>query len=197
MKNKYLIAASLCLYLGAHAANDWFIQPEGGLVIPSPSGIVYHGMSGHVEYRDGYSAGLSAGRYVGSFKLYLSYDYTSFKAKGATLQTPLGQVTQGDSDLYHVHTVLLNANYTLPVSRRLTAFFGAGAGESFDSATNAVFEIRSGLSYRIHGLDISTAYGYRITQGQIKEGLKSDGSYSIMIDEPAQQRITVALSHRS
>ena len=184
----FLLAASTAF------AGDWFISPTAGLVFPSSSAIVYHSMVGRVDYRTGYSQGLQFGRNVGNFELYLSYDHASFKARDITLQTPYGQVSQSDSDNQDQHTVLWNISYSPNVS-----FYGirpivlAGAGATIDEATSLSYQFGAGATRKLAGFDITINYAYRFAQGSQRFGHKTDGSYSIVVQEPDQQMLTLSI----
>lgn len=168
------------------ADSPWFIQPTISQIFPLNSGGVYHGMPMTINYKNGYAAGLDAGRYFGAFKLYMSGEYYSFRARQATVQTPFGLLTRADNDLLHGWAVLANADYTRSLLWGFKAFAGGGAGVSWDGATCPVFDARTGLSKSLGLWSLSAAYGYRWTQGTIYMG-------HISIDEPRQERLTFAL----
>ena len=200
MKSFLLIGFAL-LVLGmlceAFGANDWFVSPSAGLVFPNSSVITYHSMSGRVDYKTGYAQGLQFGRNIGQFKLYVEYTHSSFKARDLTLQTPYGQVSQADSDNQDQHTVTINADYSHVLAMGLAGYVGLGAGAAFDSTTSPVIEGRCGLSHTFGGraspFRIAIEYGYRWTDGSQKFGHKTDGSYSIVVDRPDQQMLTISI----
>lgn len=174
--------------------SKWFIEPFTGIVEPSNTGLLYHGMNGRVKYDNGYTVGFNTGRYIGPFKLYASYDYTSFRSKEATINTPLGETSKADTSLYHPFTVLVNADYITRLPIGWDGLAGVGVGGSFDGATQSVFEARFGLTKQWKAWAVSVLYSIRDTQGQQKLGLKSDGSYSCIVNEPTQQRILICIS---
>ena len=188
----------LLLIASTAYADSWFLAPTTGLVFPSSSHVLYHGYSGSVDYRTGYAQGLQFGRNIGQFKLYVEYTHSSFKARDLTLQTPYGQVSQADSDNQDQHTVTINADYSHVLAMGLAGYVGLGAGAAFDSTTSPVIEGRCGLSHTFGGraspFRIAIEYGYRWTDGSQKFGHKTDGSYSIVVDRPDQQLLTLCIS---
>ena len=203
MKSFLLIGFAL-LVLGmlceAFGANDWFVAPTAGLVFPSSSHVLYHGMNGNVDFKTGYAQGLQFGRNLGNFKLYIEYQHENYHARSLTLATPYGQVSQADSDNQDQHTLTINADYSHSLAMGLAGYFGLGAGAAFDSTTSPVIEGRCGLSHTLGGrtspFRIALEYGYRWTDGSQKFGLKHDGSYSIVLQEPDQQMITFSIGKK-
>lgn len=181
--------------VSAHGAEDnWFIAPVISQVYPLNSAIEYHGMSGTVSYKDGGNYGLDLGRNIGPFKIYGEYTFSQFRDRAISLATPYGTVVDGDNSYLRQNTVSLNADYThlLPFGWR--AVIGGGVGAGFDSTTSCVLGLRAGLERTLSGgWTLGGFYEYLWTDGQIKEGLKSDGSYSIVTDEPREQRLTLKL----
>ena len=196
MKSFLLIGFAL-LVLGmlceAFGANDWFVSPSAGLVFPNSSVITYHSMSGRVDYKTGYAQGLQFGRNIGQFKLYVEYTHSSFKARDLTLQTPYGQASQSDSDNSDSSSILIGATYGKEFYKGYKLLAGAACGETFDNSTSFFFEPRIGVSKKFYGLDLSLMYAYRFAQGQERFGLKSNGTYSIVVDRPDQKMLTLSI----
>lgn len=185
-------AGSVC-----YGQQNWFVEPAASYVIPSNSGIKYHGLSGTVDYSNGYAAGLNAGRYVGPFKLYASYNYTSFRAKSLTLQTPFGAVSQADTDLYHAHAVGLFIKYNHRCGvLGLIPTVTLGGGESFGASASPFFELGFGVGRSVCGTDVILDISRRYLFGSQLFGRKSDGSYSIEVEEPNQTLITLSIGKR-
>lgn len=179
-----ILLASVLAY-----GSNYFVEPTGAFVMPSDSGLSYHGMNGTVQYKDGYSVGLNAGRYYGPFKLYLSYSYTQFYAKEINFQTPIGRQSTADTDLYHSHALMFNCQYNFLRWKKTDFFIAGGLGFGFDGNTSAIFEGSAGISQRLDGFNLSVAYSYRLIQGQIIQG-------STKIDEPNQSRIMLSIGRR-
>ena len=181
------ILTFLLFPLAAFASSPWFLEPTASEVFPLNGGITYHGMQGIVNYRDGYSVGFDVGRYFGPWKLYASYDYTSFQDRGFTLQTPGGPIYQGDHSNYNGQTLMANADYVLPqILFGITPSFGAGVGRAFDGGDNAAFEGRLCLRKCFAGFTLSASFASRFTQGSITSG-------HVSINEPRQERLTLKL----
>lgn len=189
-----LKSLAVLVFITQAFAGEWFVQPTVALVAPSSSLIVYRGMHGKVDYKDGSSFGLQAGRNVGAFRLYVSYDYTSFRAKEVTLQTPYGEVSQKDNDLYRAHAVLANIAWEprLPLSR-LNGILMAGAGQSFNGSRNFAYQLGAGIGRQYGDWEAKIIFSKRVVEGEQKYGHKSDGSYSIVVQEPSQSRLTISL----
>lgn len=193
MKTKLqLLIAAILLTASAMFAesSDWFISPTYGAVFPSSSGITYHGYSGTVDYKDGYTVGLDAGRYFfnNQLKTYISYDYTSYQDKGFTLSTPYGKVYQSDNSNYNGQTLMANADYIFQKGfLGIKPLFGVGVGATFDGGDNATFEGRFSLRKDFAGFTISTAFASRLSQGSITSG-------HVSVEEPRQERIEFKLS---
>ena len=189
MKTKLqLLIAAILLTASAMFAesSDWFISPTYGAVFPSSSGITYHGMSGTVNYKDGYSVGLNAGRYFGNFKTYISYDYTSFQDMGFTLQTPYGKMFESDNSNYNGQTIMANADYLFQLPLGWNGYVGVGGGQTFDGGDNTTLEARCGLSHKFSSWSLFGGYSYWITQGSITSG-------HVSVEEPRQERLTLKL----
>ena len=165
--------------------DGWFAGPTAAYVIPYPTSVSYKGMSGTAYFKDGYGVGLEAGRTIRNFKLYLTYDYTQARAKGITINTPFGQQSNSDTDLFASHTIMANADIKIGSLWGFRPFIGGGAGLSIDQTTSSVCEVRGGLERKFKGGRISIGYAYRIAQGQINEG-------NWHIKEPSQSRFMLA-----
>lgn len=156
-----ILLASVLAY-----GSNYFVEPSAAFVMPSDSGLSYHGMNGTVQYKDGYSVGLNAGRYYGPFKLYVSYDYTNWRAKIMNLQTPLGELNQSVTDLYQQHNFMLNLDRDIFNYNGFVFYLGGGAGISMDDTTAIIGEARLGLRFK----GLSVYYSSRITDGKITYG---------------------------
>ena len=186
-KIKYTLLISLLASM-AYAAGDWFLEPSVGDMFPLNGGINYHGTSGMVNYKDGYTTGIGMGRYLGNFKIYATYDYTSYQDRGFTLQTPYGKVYQSDNSNYNGQTVMANADFSPKISSfGITSIMGIGMGQTFDGGNNSVFELRAGIEKRLYEWNVSFLYAERFTQGSITEG-------HVSVEEPRQERIEFKLS---
>ena len=183
----------LLLIASTAYADSWFLAPTTGLVFPSSSHVLYHGYSGSVDYRTGYAQGLQFGRNMGSFKLYIEYQHENYHARSLTLATPYGQASQSDSDNSDSSSILIGATYGKEFYKGYKLLAGAACGETFDNSTSFFFEPRIGVSKKFYGLDLSLMYAYRFAQGQERFGLKSNGTYSIVVDRPDQKMLTLSI----
>lgn len=175
------------------ASGNWFVEPTASKVWLQSSGMSYHSYDGRAFYNDGYSVGLNAGRYFygDKIKTYISYDYTESRANRFQLYTPYGTQTQADRDLWHNHTVKLNADYRgNKLIGGLQPYIGLGTGLSFDDTTSEVIEGRIGVARSINrNTLLSVEYGYRKTFGTLDYN-------TIKIKEPDQNRVTLSIGWR-
>lgn len=179
-----VLATILLLGSSIAQASPWFVEPNISYVTPRDSNATYWGMPARVEYSNGQSFGLNAGRTFGSLKTYLSYDQTSFKAKQIGVQTPYGEQIQSLEEEYVSHSIGANARYTA----KNGLFADIGIGRSFSDYSSWYYGCGAGISRNTaRNTKLCLLVSYRITPQDIELKHKN-------IEQPDQVRWTLSFN---